>query len=112
MAAEVFRGRNEAAAEDHLPVAIDGDAGKERVIGRGEPLGETEAVFGGFVREAGEDGGGIARDDVGARGVEAAVEDVRFAVAGHFAHDHDFGDALAGVPKSVRAFCNAASCFW
>ena len=44
LAAEVLRRRDQAAAEEHLPDAVHGDARGQRVAAIGQPAGQAEAV--------------------------------------------------------------------
>ncbi len=50
LGAEIVFGFDEAAPEVLLPERIDCDAGRERIGGINEPMGEVEAVEGGVVR--------------------------------------------------------------
>ncbi len=59
----------------------------------GEPLGETEPVGCGVVREREEDGRDAGLDGIAGLAEVAAVEDGRGAArAFGFAHDHDLGE--------------------
>src|SRR5437016_11535788 len=44
LAPKIFAGLNDGAAEDFLPEAVDGDAGRQRVVLIHEPVSESQAV--------------------------------------------------------------------
>jgi hypothetical protein len=61
--AEIFRGFDEAGAEELLPDFVDGDAGGERVFRGDEPVGEIEAGgAGAFFFQGREEAGGVGFD--------------------------------------------------
>ncbi len=82
----------QTAAEENRPVAVDRDAGGQRVIVAQHPVGQAQPVGGRTFGQRGQEGGDAGRDDLVffRRVVGAAVEDV-----GHphvlrpvLAHDH------------------------
>ncbi len=62
--AEVLARRDEPAAEETLPHAVDGDARRERVLARGEPASEAEAIARRGCREIGQHARDAGRDRV------------------------------------------------
>ena len=51
---EIFRGEHESPPKEHLPKTIHGHPRGQRMMGIGEPLRETEAVFGGISWKGGK----------------------------------------------------------
>ena len=49
--AGVVGGGDEAASEEFLPHAVDGDPRGERVVGRDQPTRQRQPVVGGFTGE-------------------------------------------------------------
>ena len=92
LVAEVFEQAHEAVAEEGLPLAIDCNAGGERVLRSEEPAGERQAVGRGVLgqgRKEGWDGGWDGL--LGAEVFAAVVEEGRTRVgSGAFAH-HERG---------------------
>ena len=102
---EVFGSGDEAGAEEGGPDAIDGDAGGEWVVRVGEPLGETEPVGCGVVRERKENGRDAGLDGIAGLAEVAAVEDGSGAArAFGFAHDHDLGEGDGEVVFGASGF--------
>ena len=81
--AEVFGGPDDSRAEDLLPVAVDGHACGEGVLGRDDPAGEAKAVGGGTFGKRVQDGEGPGGDGVLGLVVLAAEQ---HAGGGHRVH--------------------------
>ena len=90
LAAEVFGGFHQAASEQTLPEAIDGDACGERMIRCGKPLRVAMAVLRCVFGEGREEGGGDWADFFGAFVILAARQDVGLLGLRQFLHDHNF----------------------
>ena len=115
--AEVLDAFDEAGAEEGLPVAVDGDAGGQRVVAGDEPVGEVEAIgaLAGW-RSAGE-GDGHGTDDLDGGGfvVGAFVEDEGVPWLLDLVHDHDAGDAVLGgvaVAHGVQMLFQNSDVVW
>ena len=91
LAAEVFRGADQAFSEKDLPVAVHGDATGQRMLGVGEPVGEAEAIVGLILGERRKSGGRASGDLLATRIVNAAFKEVGGAGFLHLLHDHDLG---------------------
>ena len=106
LVAKVFEQAHEAVAEERLPLAIDRNAGGERVLRSEEPAGERQAVGWGVLREGREEGWHRGRDGLlGAEVFAAVVEEGRTRVgSGAFAH-HERGlaarDLLAEIGEGL-----------
>jgi hypothetical protein len=74
--AEVARRAHEARAEDLLPEAVDGDARRERVLGREQPARKAEAIAGGVFRHGRQGVGRVGVDRVAPFVVFPAEEDI------------------------------------
>ena len=114
LCAEVGGRSHEAGAEEHLPDAIHGDAGGERVLAHGDPVGEAEAVGRRAVRAAaGQDGGRGGGDFFGRLRVVAAVEDERFARLVGDVHHHR-GEFLRDDCEALFEIgeCDAERVWW
>ena len=95
---EVFRGGNQATTEDHLPIPVNRDPGEQGVIRGSQPAGQRQAVPGALFIRGGEESRSCRSYHFLAIRIQATVEYVRLAIAGHFTHDHDLLESLAGVP--------------
>ena len=60
LGAEVFFGFDDAAAEELRPVAIDRNAGGERIFGGGQPVRDTDTILRSFFRERDGNAAGTA----------------------------------------------------
>ena len=89
LVAEVLERGDESAAEEGLPLTVHGDAGRQRVLGREEPAGESQAVGRGILRQGWEESRYRRRDLLpGAEIFAAMMEESRTRVGGR-ALTHD-----------------------
>ena len=97
LVSEITGGLYDAASEDHLPHAVHCDAGSERMIRAGDPLGEIEAGGAGVSSERRQDGGHAGSHFIARLVVGSADEDVGFAQPGLVIHHHHRGVAAVDV---------------
>ena len=97
LGAEVLRRRHDAAAEEHLPVAIHRHARRQRMVRVGQPARQAEPVARRVLRERRQRRRRVAADGPVLRGVVvAAGEDIRLSRLRHLLHRHDLEDARLG----------------
>ena len=85
---EVVRRSDETFAKNHLPVAIDRDACRERIARIHQPGRQSQAVFGKIVRKSHHRGRCARLDAFAGRVVGAAIEHVRDPRLRQILHHH------------------------
>ena len=90
---EIFRCLDNAGSEIHLPIAIDGHTGGERMRGVDQPLGKTQAIVRGAGRQRGQHRGNAGRNLVALITVVATAEDEAVAGLLHLGHHHGGRDS-------------------
>ena len=97
LVAEVAGGLDDAAAEDHLPEAVHGDAGGERMVRAGDPAGEIEAGRRSRCAPAAAARRAPGADFLAGLVVGTADQDVGFAQLRLVVHHHHGGLAAVDV---------------
>src|SRR5262245_44301624 len=111
LGAEVFDRFHYDDAEEHLPQAVDGAAGGERVGAVDEPACQAEAIVRRARRQRGHGGGEAGRYFRAFLVVLAAQKDVDVARRGHFFHDHGGRDAIVEVGEVLLSLEKSPVCF-
>src|SRR5262245_4871059 len=90
--AEVLGCFDDARAESHLPYAVDGDAGGERILAVDEPTGQTEAIGGSAFGQWVQRGGHEAFDAFAGLVVSSPNRNVGGGALWEFTHNHHGGN--------------------
>src|SRR5262249_43330330 len=91
---EIINSLDDAAAKHHFPRAIDCDAREERIVGRGEPSSQAEAISRCGRRQWRQYGKRVRRNLLAMLIVSSAFQNVSRLRLGHFFHDFDLGNRI------------------